>query len=517
MSVRRFFLIGISTLTLLVSAAQSAVVTLRVSPPTSNFPQAVTVRLDYQDGSSRIVPVGIDPVAHASPAAKAVAIATALQSAGVSAQALAVGEVQIDGGPNLKEVSFETGGTGEMRDLIKSPDAISSTVSFEGFFNPFAAMGQPAIFTAGIVTDVGELTVQVSSQELNFQTDGPIICQALFQRLAPRAPQYGAQINYAGDRLEVYFDPAYTISQGGIIFGTTSSSPGCKGAVEMPPPPGVWFGVDTPTNLVPRMLDMTFHYPDELVLSVETVIDPLVVTTATQKCDRVAESLSGAGLVPASTGDPTSCGIGPVPPGTQIRMVDQGTGERKDELFVWNPSEGHVAFPGFFEPFDRNGQPAIFTAGIVTDVGELTVQVSAQELNFQTDGPIICQALFQRLAPQAPNNGGQILFAGDRLEVYFDPAYSITMGGITFGTTSLTPGAEGMVVVEPPPAPVVPGDMNCDGDVNGLDIAGFILAVIDRNEYEGRYPGCNYLNGDLDGDGLVTQDDLDLFLPLLVP
>src|SRR6185295_15278885 len=68
-------------------------------------------------------------------------------------------------------------------------------------------------------------------QELNFQTDGPIICQALFQRLAPRAPQYGAQINYAGDRLEVYFDPAYTVAHGGIIFGTTSLTPGVYGSL----------------------------------------------------------------------------------------------------------------------------------------------------------------------------------------------------------------------------------------------------------------------------------------------
>jgi YD repeat-containing protein len=36
--------------------------------------------------------------------------------------------------------------------------------------------------------DPGSLTAQISSAELSFQTDGPIICQALFQRLAPRAP-----------------------------------------------------------------------------------------------------------------------------------------------------------------------------------------------------------------------------------------------------------------------------------------------------------------------------------------
>ena len=54
----------------------------------------------------------------------------------------------------------------------------------------------------------------IVAPELQFQTEGPIICQALFQRLAPRAPQYGAQINYAGDRLDIYFDPAYTVTTG---------------------------------------------------------------------------------------------------------------------------------------------------------------------------------------------------------------------------------------------------------------------------------------------------------------
>jgi hypothetical protein len=111
------------------------------------------------------------------------------------------------------------------------PEIGQGTIAAAGHFQPFLQPGEPAIFTAGIVTDVGELAAQVSAAELNFQTDGPIICQALFQRLAPRAPQYGAQINYAGDRLEVYFDPAYTVTQGGIIFGTTSPSQGFSGTV----------------------------------------------------------------------------------------------------------------------------------------------------------------------------------------------------------------------------------------------------------------------------------------------
>ena len=512
---RSFTSVAVGSLIALIgSTANGAVVKVRVSAPTCNAPQVLTVRLLNHNGSSQVVPVVIDPVAHASPAAKAAAVVAALQNAGVSAQPLGVGEFQIDGGPNLKEASLEVGSTGEQSDVIKSPEPTRSTAAFQGAFEPFDPVGQPAIFTAGIVTDIGELTVRISAQELNFQTEGPVICQALFQRLAPRAPLYGALVNYAGDRLEVYSDPAYSITQGGVIFGTTSPSPGCYGSVDLPPPPSVILGVDTPTNTFSRSLDVFIVSPDGSVTVVPTLIDPALTTTAEQKRDRLCASMSGAGHALAPTGDPTKCGVNGVAPGTQVRMVDQGTGEKKDQLLVAEPAQGHAAFPGFFDPFDRAGQPAIFTAGVVTDVGELSVQISSQELNFQTEGPVICQALFQRLAPRAPQYGAQINYAGDRLEVYFDPAYSITMGGIVFGTTSLSPGAEGMVVIRPP-IPITPGDMNCDGLVNGLDVDGFILAILSRNAYEAKYPGCNYLNGDMNSNGEVTVEDTDAFVARL--
>jgi hypothetical protein len=133
-------------------------------------------------------------------------------------------------------IYWGTGTTAQASMKLSSPDASHATVAATGHFQPFYQQ-QPAIFTAGIVTDLGTLSSSVSAQELNFQTDGPIICQALFQRLAPRAPQYGAQINYAGDRLEIYFDPAYTVTQGGIIFGTTSPSQGYSGTLITPPEP----------------------------------------------------------------------------------------------------------------------------------------------------------------------------------------------------------------------------------------------------------------------------------------
>ena len=137
------------------------------------------------------------------------------------------------------EVTFDPGKTGEADDKIACAAPSHGATGFAGFFDPLDWNGQPAIFTAGIVTDVGELTAQVSAAELNFQTEGPIICQALFQRLAPRAPQFGAEINFAGDRLEVYFDPAYSVTTGGIIFGTTSQSQGCTGLLNVGETPGL--------------------------------------------------------------------------------------------------------------------------------------------------------------------------------------------------------------------------------------------------------------------------------------
>ncbi len=200
----------------------------------------------------------------------------------------------------------------------------------------------------------------------------------------------------------------------------------------------------------------------------------------------------------------------------RLRFDPGTTGEASDRVVCARAPTAEQTFTGSFDPFDSNHQPAIFTAGIVTDVGELTEVVSAQELNFQTDGPIICQALFQRLAPRAPQYGAQINYAGDRLEVYFDPAYTVTQGGIIFGTSSCSPGCSGTLEIPPtPPPPSLPGDMNCDGVVDFLDINAFVLAISDPGAYQAAYPGCDIMNGDCNGDGLVDFGDINSFVDQL--
>ncbi|MBL8880106.1 MAG: hypothetical protein JNG88_13390 [Phycisphaerales bacterium] len=52
--------------------------------------------------------------------------------------------------------------------------------------------------------------------------------------------------------------------------------------------------------------------------------------------------------------------------------------------------------------------------------------------------------------------------------------------------------------------------------MNNFDIDAFVLAVADPEEFETEYPGCDILNCDKNGDGLVNNFDLDPFGNVLV-
>ena len=61
-----------------------------------------------------------------------------------------------------------------------------------------------------------------------------------------------------------------------------------------------------------------------------------------------------------------------------------------------------------------------------------------------------------------------------------------------------------------------PGDLNCDGRIDGADVAPFVLAVLDAAQYASQYPSCDILAGDLDGDGIPSSQDIPLFAQLLL-
>ncbi|TWT45123.1 hypothetical protein RAS1_15450 [Phycisphaerae bacterium RAS1] len=66
-----------------------------------------------------------------------------------------------------------------------------------------------------------------------------------------------------------------------------------------------------------------------------------------------------------------------------------------------------------------------------------------------------------------------------------------------------------------PPAPV-PGDANCDGHADILDINAFVAAIIDPAQYALLYPCCPLANADINGDGHVDVIDINPFVALLL-
>ncbi len=63
----------------------------------------------------------------------------------------------------------------------------------------------------------------------------------------------------------------------------------------------------------------------------------------------------------------------------------------------------------------------------------------------------------------------------------------------------------------------VPGDMNCDGRLDGGDIDPFFIALGDPAIWCSQFcPFCNLSNGDMNGDGQVNGADIDPFFACLV-
>jgi hypothetical protein len=208
-------------------------VTFTFTRPTNTT--TTNVELEFErNGTLERVTVPIEP---GNGERKRDAIKQALADANFDVAPVGLTGLRIEGVRAGTKVTFKPGNTGEDRDTQTAMGLPGGTVGFANtFFDPVDAVGQPAFFTAGIITDVGELSTRISATEIP-GTSGPIICQALFQRLAPQAPAYGAHINYLGESLSITFDPALAQGDVGIVYGTTSLTSGVYGSMQVVPEP----------------------------------------------------------------------------------------------------------------------------------------------------------------------------------------------------------------------------------------------------------------------------------------
>jgi hypothetical protein len=97
----------------------------------------------------------------------------------------------------------------------------------------------------------------------------------------------------------------------------------------------------------------------------------------------------------------------------------------------------------------------------------------------------------------------------------------VTQGNI-WAHSGIVPGhnaadgaaANGLQIRKLPPQS--PGDMNCDGSVNGGDIDGFIKAISNWPAYAADHPTCNVTNADMDGDQFRNEADIPGFVSALL-
>lgn len=84
-------------------------------------------------------------------------------------------------------------------------------------------------------------------------------------------------------------------------------------------------------------------------------------------------------------------------------------------------------------------------------------------------------------------------------------------------STASTVGDLNLHIVKQSASPLeTPGDVNCDGVVNGLDIEPFMTLLYSPEEYAVRFPCCPASNADLNLDDQVTFEDVALFASALV-
>lgn len=60
------------------------------------------------------------------------------------------------------------------------------------------------------------------------------------------------------------------------------------------------------------------------------------------------------------------------------------------------------------------------------------------------------------------------------------------------------------------------GDMDCDGDVDAVDAAPFVLCLVDPAGYQVQYPSCDPMNADLSQDGRTDGADAQLLVRCLL-
>ncbi len=181
-------------------------------------------------------------------------------------------------------------------------------------------------------------------------------------------------------------------------------------------------------------------------------------TTVTEKRDAILKAIKD-NKVPkftAATKGTDGLTVTGLTKGTVVRFAPGTTGEAKDGMVASLTPGGSIGFGGgIFTTLDYSGQPADFTAGLITDKGTLSETITSEFLGItpgssQTvTGTQVTQALYNLLQPEASLFGATVSeqsSSSSSFNVLLDPAFAQGDSGILFGTTSQSSGAFGSLI-----------------------------------------------------------------------
>ena len=215
----------------------------------------------------------------------------------------------------------------------------------------------------------------------------------------------------------------------------------------------------------------------------------------------------GAGMVPF--GEPGWSSIRPQAVSADgAVIVGYGVSANGNEAFRWTLATGIVGLG------DLPGDIFSSEAYAVSADGSIVVGTSASEgygyEAFIWDATHGMRSLIDVLA---------IDYGYDTADWVLYSARGISASGLQIVGRgySATENGQGWIVHLPVPGTPIPGDMNCDGDVNFGDINAFVLALTGgQGEYRDQYPDCSWYGADVNQDGWVGFGDINPFVAILV-
>ena len=269
------------------------------------------------------------------------------------------------------------------------------------------------------------------------------------------------------------------------------------------------------------------EFPDQPGAIVGMTTVPVGVTVAGCGAGDVL-AVEGTDVGKFCRGDGAACGtpvlveIGQRTPGLFISSMDFAEGQ----LWAIGPNGAikqldHVTFEIISEPVNVTTQDTSIGGVAFVGVNEWYAMDAVSDMLYRFAHPPTLHSwvAIGHIGFDIQANGlemyGAELWGAFRVpgspSVVYVGTFNLQTGAFTWVWEKSPAGGNIGFVTLPAPSGI-PGDVNCDGLVNGLDVTAFVLAMTDPGSFAAQYPMCGIMGADLTGDCQVNEEDVQAFV-----